>query len=56
MARGGTNVITVFLNYVQGGMGNMIGAIVGCLVSVVVAAIVTYLFGFSKEELEELNA
>ena len=56
MAGGGTNVITVFLNYVQGGMGNMIGAIVGCLVSVVVAAIVTYLFGFSKEELEELNA
>ncbi len=55
MAGGGTNFL-VFLNYLQGGMGNVAMAIVCAVVAVVIAAIVTYLFGFSQEELEELDA
>lgn len=54
MAGGGTNFMIV-LNYLQGGQGNVIKALIGIVVSIVVAAIVTYLFGFSKEELEELS-
>lgn len=55
MAGGGTNLL-VFLNYVQGGTQNIIFAVIGCVVSVVVAAIVTFLFGFSKEELEAMES
>lgn len=55
MAGGGTNLL-VFLNYLQGGTQNVIFAVIGCIVSVVVATVVTYLFGFSKEELEAMEA
>lgn len=55
MAGGGTNFMIV-LNYLQGGQQNLIFAIIGFAVSIVVAAVVTYFFGFTKEELEELSA
>ena len=54
MAGGGTNLL-IFLNYLQGGPTNVVFAVIGCIVSVVVATIVTYLFGFSDEELAELS-
>ncbi len=54
MAGGGTNLL-IFLNYLQGGPMNVAFAVIGCIVSVVVATIVTYLFGFSNEELAELS-
>lgn len=54
MAGGGTNFM-IILNYLQGGQANVVKALIGIVVSIVVAAIVTYLFGFSKEELEELS-
>ncbi len=54
MAGGGTNLL-IFLNYLQGGTQNVTYAVIGCVVSVVVAAVVTYLFGFSEEELKELR-
>lgn len=53
MAGGGTNFM-IFLNYLQGGMQNLIAA-AGLLTSLVLGAIVTYLFGFTKEELAELS-
>ena len=56
MAGGGNAIFVNFLNYVQGGTNNLIGYFIGMAISIIVAAVVTYLFGFSKEELEELNA
>ena len=55
MAGGGTNLL-VFLNYLQGGTGNLAIAVIGSIISVVLGAIVTYLFGFTAEELEQLSA
>lgn len=45
----------IFLGYMQGGMGNTINAIIGMVVAMIVSTIVTFLFGFSKEELAELD-
>lgn len=55
MAGGGSNFLCI-LNYVQGGTTNIICAIIGMAVSFVIAAIVTYLIGFSQEELDEMRA
>ena len=54
MAGGGTNFMIV-LNYLQGGQENVIKALIGIVISIVVAAVVTFLFGFSKEDLEKIN-
>ena len=54
MAGGAANFM-VFLNYVQGGQMNVVCAIVGMAISFVIAAIVVYLTGFSKEELDEMD-
>ena len=49
---GGSSNFMVFLNYVQGGTQNVIMAIAGMAISFVIAAVVVFLTGFSKEELE----
>lgn len=45
----------VFLGYLQGGLQNTICAVAGMLVALVVAAVVVYFTGFSKEELAEMD-
>ena len=45
----------VILNYFQGGQQNIIFGAIGMAVSFVVAAVVVYFTGFSKEELKELD-
>lgn len=45
----------VFLGYLQGGLQNTICAVIGMLVALVVAAVVVYFTGFSKEELAEME-
>lgn len=50
---GGATNFLVFLNYAGWGTGNLVVSVIGLAVSCVVAGIVTYLFGFSKEELGE---
>lgn len=52
---GGSSNFMVFTNYLQGGMENVAFAIVGMAISFVVAAIVVFLTGFSKEELAEMD-
>lgn len=54
MAGGGTNFM-IILNYLQGGMPNLVIALIGLITSLVLGAIVTFLFGFTKEELAELS-
>lgn len=44
-----SNVLVV-LGYVGGGTQNIINGLVSCLVSFVVSAVITYLFGFRKDE------
>lgn len=49
---GGSSNFMVFTNYLQGGTQNVIMAIVGMAISFVIAAIVVYFTGFTKEEIE----
>ena len=49
---GATNVLGI-VGYVAGGTANLTWAIVASVVSFVIAAAVTYLFGFTKEQLAE---
>ena len=44
------------LSYVGGTNANFIQGIIASLISLVVAAVCTYLFGFSKKELDQANA
>lgn len=44
---------SMLFNYIPGGTSNFINGAIACGISFVVSAIVTYLFGFSAEELEE---
>ncbi|MDP9859057.1 PTS system beta-glucosides-specific IIC component [Olsenella profusa DSM 13989] len=53
---GGASNLLVITNYFQGGTGNIVSAAIGMSISLVVAAIVVYLMGFTKEELAELDA
>lgn len=53
---GGASNFMVILNYFQGGQSNVIFAVIGMAVSFVVAAIVVYFFGFSREELVDKDA
>lgn len=53
---GGASNFLVITNYFQGGTTNIICAAIGMAVSCVIAAVVTYVTGFSKEELAEVNA
>lgn len=46
-----TNILSL-MTYVGGGMANTINGIVACILSMIVATIVTYLFGFSKDDLK----
>ena len=41
------------LGFVGGSKTNIINGVVSCILSMLVAAVLTYLFGFSKEELTE---
>ena len=52
---GGSANFMVFLNYLQGGQMNVVYAIIGMAVAFVIAAVVVYLTGFSKEELDEMD-
>ncbi len=52
---GASNVLSV-LGYVQGGTWNLTGTIVYFAVSMAVAAVVTYLFGYDKKLLDEIDA
>ena len=49
---GGSSNFMVFTNYLQGGTQNVIMAIAGMAIAFVVATIVVYLVGFTKEEIE----
>lgn len=53
---GGASNLLVITNYFQGGTGNIVSAAIGMSISLVVAAIVVHLMGFTKEELAELDA
>lgn len=53
---GGASNLLVITNYFQGGTGNIVSAAIGMSISLVVAAIVVYLMGFTKEEFAELDA
>lgn len=55
MAGGAANFM-VFTNYLQGGTQNVIMAIAGMAIAFVVATIVVYLTGFTKEEIEGESA
>lgn len=52
---GGATNFLVITNYLQGGVSNTICAAIGLAVSCVVAAIVTYIAGFTKEDMKELD-
>ncbi len=52
---GGAANFLVFTNYLQGGQMNTVWAIVGMAISFVIAAVVVYFTGFSKEELAEMD-
>jgi PTS system beta-glucosides-specific IIC component len=54
MAGGASNLL-VILNYVQGGTKNIVCAIIGMAISCVIAAVVVYFTGFSKDELAKLD-
>ena len=45
----------VFLGYLQGGTFNTVAAVIGLAISCVVAAVVVYMTGFTKEELDALD-
>lgn len=45
-----TNILAL-MTYVGGGTANTINGIVACMLSMIVAAVCTYLFGFTKEDL-----
>lgn len=52
---GGSSNFMVILNYLQGGQWNVIAAIIGMVTSFVIAAVVVFLTGFTKEELAEMD-
>ncbi len=52
---GGSSNFMVILNYIQGGQMNIAFAVIGMVVAFVIAAIVVYFFGFSQEELAEMD-
>ncbi|MDO4405380.1 MAG: hypothetical protein Q4C09_10125, partial [Atopobiaceae bacterium] len=45
--------ILALLGFIPGGMTNFVYSIIVILVATIVATVVTYLFGFTKEQLEE---
>ena len=52
---GGSSNFMVILNYLQGGQWNVIAAIIGMVTSFVIAAVVVFLTGFTKEELADMD-
>ena len=48
---GAANFAMLF-NYIPGGTANLVNGCISCAITFVVAVVVTYLFGFSAEELE----
>lgn len=44
---------SMLFNYVPGGTSNLINGAISCAITMVVSTVVTYLFGFTAEELEE---
>ena len=48
---GATSVLAI-LGYVTGGTANLVNGIASMAIAMVVAAVLTYLFGFTKEEIE----
>lgn len=53
---GGASNFMVILNYFQGGQSNIIFAAIGMAISFVIAAVVVYMTGFSKQDLAEMDA
>lgn len=51
---GSTNLLLV-MGFIAGGTSNMINGCIACGLSLVVAAVTTYLFGFSRQELEAVG-
>lgn len=51
---GAANALMV-IAFTGGSAQNLINAIIACVLAFVVAAVVTYLFGFSKEDLEQVS-
>lgn len=49
---GSANILAL-LGFVQGGTANTVNAIIACILSMVVSAIATALFGFTKQDIEE---
>lgn len=49
---GGAANFLLLLFFTGGSTANLVNGIIGCLLSLVVATVTTYLFGFSKEELQ----
>ena len=48
---GSTNLLLV-MGFIAGGTSNMVNGCIACGLSLAVAAVTTYLFGFSRQELE----
>lgn len=48
---GSTNILTV-MGFIAGGTSNMVNGCIACGLSLIVSAVLTYLFGFSGQELE----
>jgi PTS system beta-glucosides-specific IIC component len=48
---GATNFLSV-MGYVSGGTGNLINGTISSVLALIVSAILTYLFGFTKEDIE----
>ncbi|AEB07693.1 Protein-N(pi)-phosphohistidine--sugarphosphotran sferase [Coriobacterium glomerans PW2] len=55
MAGGASNLLVV-LNYLQGGQRNVVCAVIGMAISFAVATVVVYMTGFSKQEMEQMDA
>ncbi len=53
---GGATNFLIALQYMQGGTQNLICMLIGAACAIVVACVVTMMFGFTKEELGETEA
>lgn len=50
-----TNHFLYLISFTGGTTANLVNGIVSCIISFIVAAIVTYLFGFSNEDLKQIS-
>ena len=52
---GGSSNLLYILAYLQEGTGNLVCMVISSVVAFVIAAVLTFMFGFSKEELAEMD-